>query len=83
MFIGRNLQFYGKVTELKGRVMAQAVSRRSLIGEARVCVWVSPYGICVGQNGTGTDSSPSSPVFPANLIPPRLSMLMYHLADEK
>jgi hypothetical protein len=45
------------------RVMAQAVSRRPLTAEARVRARVNPYGICGGQNGTGTGFSPSSSVF--------------------
>jgi hypothetical protein len=44
--------------------MAQAVSRRPLTAEARVQSRVSPCGICGGQNGTGTDFSPSNSVFP-------------------
>jgi hypothetical protein len=59
--------------------MAQAVSRRPLISEARVC----PCGICDGQSGTGAGSSPSSSVFPVNIIPPLLSMSTYHLGDEQ
>jgi hypothetical protein len=39
-------------------IMAQAVSIRPLTSEARV----SPFGICCGENGTGTSFSPSSAV---------------------
>jgi hypothetical protein len=44
--------------------MAQAVSHRPLTAEAWVRARVNPYGICVGQSGTGTGFSPSSSVFP-------------------
>jgi hypothetical protein len=47
-----------------GRAMAQVVSRRPLTAEARVRARVNPCGICGGQSGTGTGSSPSSTVFP-------------------
>jgi hypothetical protein len=42
------------VTVEIGRVIAQAVSRRFLIAEARVRAQVSPCGICCGQSATGT-----------------------------
>ena len=45
------------------RAMAQAVSRRPLIAEARVRFWVSPSGICGVQSGTETGVSPSTSVF--------------------
>jgi hypothetical protein len=51
----------------KGRLdlaMAQVVSRRPLIAEARVRVRFNPCGICSGQSGTRTGFSPSSSVFP-------------------
>jgi hypothetical protein len=44
--------------------MAQAVSRRPPTAETRIRSQVSLCGICVGQNGTGTGSSPSTSVFP-------------------
>jgi hypothetical protein len=47
-----------------GRAMALAVSRRPLTKEATVRSRVSLCGICGGQNGTGTGSSPSTSVFP-------------------
>jgi hypothetical protein len=40
-----------------GRAMAQAVSRRPLITEARLRTRISPYGICGEQSGTGTGFS--------------------------
>jgi hypothetical protein len=56
--------------------MAQAVSRRPLTAEARVRTRVNPYGICGGQNGTGTGFSLSSSVFPVNIIPTSLFKLV-------
>jgi hypothetical protein len=44
--------------------MAQAISRRLIIAEARVQSRVSPCGICGGQNDKGTGFSPSTSVFP-------------------
>jgi hypothetical protein len=48
---------------LLGRAMAQVISRRPLIVEARVRSRINPCGICGGQNGTGTGFSPSTSVF--------------------
>jgi hypothetical protein len=59
--------------------MAQAVSRLPLTAESRFRAWVNPCGIC----GTGTGFSPSSSVFPVNIIPPSFSMLTYHPGDEQ
>jgi hypothetical protein len=59
--------------------MAQVVSCQPLTTEA----WVSPCGICSEQSGTGTGFSVSSSVFPVNIIPPWLSILIYHLGDEQ
>jgi hypothetical protein len=50
--------------------MAQAVSRRPLIAEARVRSRVGLCGICGGQSGIGTVFSPSTSVSPVNFIPP-------------
>jgi hypothetical protein len=57
-------QWHILVTAVKGRAMAQAVSRRSLTAEGWVRSRVSPCGICDGQSGTGTSFSPSTSVFP-------------------
>jgi hypothetical protein len=52
------------VTDVLGRAMAQAVSRRPLTADAQIQSRVSPCGICGGQSGTGTGFSPSTSVFP-------------------
>jgi hypothetical protein len=44
--------------------LAQAVSCRPLTAEAGVRSQVGPCDICGRQSGTGTDSSPSTSVFP-------------------
>jgi hypothetical protein len=49
---------------VKGRAVAQVISRRPVTAEARVRVRVNPCGICGGQSGTGTGFSPSSSVSP-------------------
>jgi hypothetical protein len=56
--------------------MAQAVSGRPVTAEDLVRVRVSPCGICGVQSDTGTGFSPSSSVFPVNIIPPWLSILV-------
>jgi hypothetical protein len=61
---------------------SQTVSRRLLTAEDRVRTR-SPRGICGGQSGAGTCSSPNSLVSPVSIIPPRLSILIYHLEDEQ
>jgi hypothetical protein len=48
--------------------MPQAISRRAPIAEAGVRTWVSPRGICGGQSGTGTGSSPSISVFACQFL---------------
>jgi hypothetical protein len=57
--------------------MAQAVSSRPLIAEARILARVSPV-ICGGQIGTGTGFSPSFSLFPVIIIPPWLFVLIFH-----
>jgi hypothetical protein len=59
--------------------MAQAVSYRSLTSETRF----SPFGICGEQIVTGTGLSQSPSVSPVIIISPLLSILIYHLGDEK
>jgi hypothetical protein len=51
-----------------GRAMAQVFSRRPPTAEVRFRSWVSLYGICGGQRGTGTGFSPSTSVFPCQFI---------------
>jgi hypothetical protein len=48
------------LSELIGRAVSQAVSRRPLAAEARL----SPCRICSGQSGTGPGFPPSSSVYP-------------------
>jgi hypothetical protein len=61
--------------------MVQVVSRRPLTTETQVRARMSRIWIRVEQNGTGTDISPSSSVFPVNIIPPWISILVYHRGD--
>ena len=46
-----------------GRAKVQVVNRQPTIGESRIGSQVSPCEIYGGQNGTGTDFSPSSYAF--------------------
>jgi hypothetical protein len=66
-----------EVTLGLGRAMAQAVSRWPLRAEARVRARVSPRGICGGQSVLVLLFSPF------NIIPPQLSIVIYHLGDEQ
>jgi hypothetical protein len=63
--------------------MTQAVSRLPLTAEARGFARINPCGICRVQSGTGTGFLWVLPLFPANIIPPWLSVLIYHLGDEQ
>jgi hypothetical protein len=67
---------------LQGRAMAQAVSRWPLTAEAWFRARFNPCGICGRQSGPGTGFSPSSSVFPVNIIPLSLSNPC-HLGDEQ
>jgi hypothetical protein len=62
--------------------VAQTVSRRPLTAESRVRIRVSPCGICGGRSGSGTGLSPTSSVFPVNIIPLSFFLLIYNLVDE-
>jgi hypothetical protein len=58
--------------------MAQVVSHQPLTTEAQV----SLCGTCGEQSSTGTGFSLSFQFSPVNIIPPWLSILIYHLDDE-
>jgi hypothetical protein len=59
--------------------MSQVVTRRPHTAEARV----SPCGVCGGQSGTGTSFLRAIRVSPFGIIPPWLSILIYHLGYEE
>jgi hypothetical protein len=62
--------------------MVQAVRRRSLTAEAMVRAWVSLCGTCGGHSAIGTVFLRIFLFFPVKIVPPGLSMLIYHLVDE-
>jgi hypothetical protein len=49
--------------------VAQAFHRRSLTSKKWIQSQGSLRGTCGGQNGTGTDFSPSTSFFPVSIIP--------------
>jgi hypothetical protein len=65
--------------------MAQAVSLRPLTSKVRVRNRLSLCGVCGEQSDTGTDFSQNSSLFPCEyvIIPPWLSMIIYHLGINK
>jgi hypothetical protein len=59
--------------------MARLVSSRPLTAEAWVSAWFSPCGICSGQSGTETGFLQVLRFSLVNIIPPWLTILIYHL----
>jgi hypothetical protein len=55
------------IAVVRGRAMAQVVTRRPLTEEARVRARINPYGICGGRSGTGTGISLSFRFSPVNI----------------
>ena len=51
------------------RPVAQEVHRRSMASKKWIQSQDSRRGTCGGQNGTGTDFSPSTSFFPVSIIP--------------
>jgi hypothetical protein len=62
-----------------GRAMVHAVCCRPLTAEAWVRARFSSFAICGGQSSIVTGFCSSSSVFPCNIIPPWLSILIYLL----
>jgi hypothetical protein len=75
-----------KVQYMHGLAMAQAVSRRPLIAEARVRARFSPCVIYGGQIGIGTGLSTRSSVLPVDIISlcfcTLIYIYIYHLEGE-
>jgi hypothetical protein len=63
--------------------MALAVSHRTLTAEVRVRTLVRPCDIYGVRSGIGTGFLRVLRVSPLNIIPPCLSILMYHLGYEQ
>jgi hypothetical protein len=63
--------------------MAQAVSHRPLIVEARIRARVSQCGICGGQAALGQVFFRVLRFSAVGIISPCLSVLIYHLVDEQ
>jgi hypothetical protein len=63
--------------------MGQAVSFWPLTVETWLHVWVSPYGICGGKVALGQVFLQVLQFSPISIIPPWLSILIYHLGDEQ
>jgi hypothetical protein len=61
----------------KDHIMAQVFSRLPLTTEARIRSPVGLCGICGGRSVIGTGFTQTSWVFPVNVIPPWLSVLIY------
>jgi hypothetical protein len=75
---------FRKGTERRlGRAMAKAVIFRHVLAEARFRFWVSPFGVCGGQSGTGTDFSPSFSVFVCHYHSTMTLHTECHLGDEQ
>jgi hypothetical protein len=72
-----------RVMSAPGRAMAQAHSRRSLTVEARVRVRVSPRGVSWWIKWHWDRFLQSLSVSSVRIIPPWLTMLIYHLKDEQ
>jgi len=60
--------------------MAEAACCWPLTTLAQVQSWATTCGTCCGRNGTGTDFSLSTKIFPIIIIPPVLHAhsLVYH-----
>jgi hypothetical protein len=89
--MSEHVKMYAKVTAIGvqnmsevfvGLAMAQAISCQPLTPEAQVRAHVSHVGFVVDEVALGQVSFRSS-VFPVNIIPLWLSILIYCLGDEQ